>query len=280
MPKSKWGPIASFFLKLTEYPFLFLSNLTTTISSADVIYFDTHFNKKIIYIPNGADQDMHIDQMAAQSVLSEIEIEPRNYILFVAGRIIERKGCHILLNAFEQIDSDIPLLIIGDLDHVPTYAKELKHMAANKRVIFIPAISNKGTLFGIMKLCRLFVFPSTAEGMSMVLLEAVSLDIPLVCSDIQENTSVLGDPVLYFRSGDVKDLADKIQYSLNNMKDMEFLAHKASEMVKNHYAWEKIAIQYETLYECCCKGRPFSEASLDGNTIENPSSSLRKTYKQ
>jgi glycosyltransferase involved in cell wall biosynthesis len=280
MPYGKWGPIAGFFLKQTEYPFLFLSNITTTISSADAIYFDDRFNKKIIYIPNGVDQDIQFDQVAAQSMLSTLGIESHNYILFVAGRIIQRKGCHILLDAFKQIDSDFPLLIIGDLDHVPSYAKELKQMVSNKRVIFIPAISNKTTLFGIMKQCRLFVFPSTAEGMSMILLEAASLDIPLVCSDIQENTSVLGDSALYFRSGDAEDLAVKIQYSMNNMEEMEFLAHKASDMVKNCYSWEKIALQYEKLYECCFKGRSIFEANLDGYTIENPSSTFRKTDKQ
>jgi glycosyltransferase involved in cell wall biosynthesis len=106
----------------------------------------------------------------------------------------------------------------------------------------------------------------------MMLLETVSLDIPLVCSDIQENISVLGDSVLYFRSGDANDLADKIRYSLNNSKDMELLAHKAITLVKNQYSWEKIARQYETLYECCYKGEPFSEAGLEGNNVEKPSS--------
>lgn len=268
MPKGKWSPAAWFIMKLTEYPFLFLSNLTTTISSVDVIYFDDHFKKKVVYIPNGVDQDIQYDQNAAQSLLSTIGVEPQNYMLFAAGRIIKRKGCHILLNAFAQIDCGIPLLIIGDLDQDPSYSKELKQMVSNNRVIFIPPISNQGLLFGIMKLCKLFVFPSTAEGMSMMLLETVSLDIPLICSDIQENISVLGDSVLYFRSGDVKDLADKIQYALNNPQDMEFFAHKASELVKNHYSWDKIAGQYENLYKCCFEGKPLSGARGDANKIE------------
>jgi glycosyltransferase involved in cell wall biosynthesis len=266
MPKGKWSLTAWYLMKLTEYPFLFLSNSVTTISSADAIYFDAYYNKKIIYIPNGVDQDIQFDQNATQTFLRALGIEPQNYILFAAGRIIKRKGCHILLNALEQIDSDIPLLIIGDLDQIPSYAKTLKELAANKRVIFIPAISNKGLLFGILNQCKLFVFPSTAEGMSMMLLEAVSLDIPMVCSDIQDNTSVLGDTVLYFRSDDAKDLADKIQYALNNSQDMELLAHKASDTIKNHYSWEKIVRQYEIIYECCFKGQPFSEGSWDGNT--------------
>ena len=172
MPKGKWSPAAWFIMKLTEYPFLFLSNLTTTISSVDVIYFDARYNKKVVYIPNGVDQDVQYDQNAAQSLLSTIGVEPQNYMLFAAGRIIKRKGCHILLNAFGQIDCGIPLLIIGDLDQVPSYWKALKQMVSNNRVIFIPPISNQGLLFGIMKLCKLFVFPSTAEGMSMMLLES------------------------------------------------------------------------------------------------------------
>jgi glycosyltransferase involved in cell wall biosynthesis len=268
---SKWGPIAKLFVEQTEYPFLFLSNIATTISSADADYLEARHNKKIIYIPNGVDLNVHSDQIAAQLFLREHGIEPQNFILFAAGRIIALKGCHILIDAHMQIDSDIPLLIIGDLDQVPSYGKALKQMVSSKRVIFIPAISNRELLFGILSQCKLFVFPSTAESMSMMLLEAVSLDIPLICSDIEENTSVLGDSVLYFRSGDVKDLSNKIQYALNNPQDMESFAHKASELVKNHYSWDKIAGQYENLYKCCFEGKPFSGARGDANKIEKHS---------
>jgi len=269
IPHSRWGSLAKLIVDQTNYSFFNLSNIATTISGPDADYFKDRFNKKILYIPNGVDINIQADQNAAQSFLREHGIKPQNFILFAAGRIIPLKGCHLLLEAYQRIDSDIPLLVIGNLVPDPDYVKLLKQLASSRPVTFIPAISNRELLFGVLSQCKLFVFPSTAESMSMMLLEAVSLNIPLVCSDIKENNSVLGDSVLYFRSGDVKDLADKMQYALNHPEEMAIIAHKASDLVKNDYSWDKIAGQYETLYKCCVEGKSISEVMCDENKNKN-----------
>jgi glycosyltransferase involved in cell wall biosynthesis len=87
---------------------------------------------------------------------------------------------------------------------------------------------------------RLFIFPSTTEAMSMMLLEAASLQAPIICSDIPENRIVMQDNVLYFRSGDAVDLADQIQWAL-------------SRCVKDNLTWETIVKQYEEVYRACIR---------------------------
>ncbi|MBL8062685.1 MAG: glycosyltransferase family 4 protein [Anaerolineales bacterium] len=264
MPLSKWSRIEHFLMQMAEYPFLYLSNYVTAISAMDTEYLHDRYGRNVIYIPNGIDMNMPVDDEASHRELKRLGILPHNYLLFAAGRIIERKGAHILLDAFNSLDLDMPLVIIGDLNQVPEYEKRLKGLADQGRVIFAPPIAEEGLLYGVLKLCKLFIFPSIAEGMSIMFLEAASLGIPLICSDIPENASVLGDRALYFRSGDPVDLANKIRWAIDHPREMVRLKESARDWIRKNYSWDLIASRYGMLYEQCILGWPVP--GVDTNT--------------
>lgn len=56
----------------------------------------------------------------------------------------------------------------------------------------------------------IFVLSSRYEGFGLVLLEALALQVPIVCSDIPTAKEVLGKTGIYFETGDPLDLALKI----------------------------------------------------------------------
>ena len=68
--------------------------------------------------------------------------------------------------------------------------------------------------------------------MSMMLLEAASLQAPIICSDIPENKIMMQDNVLYFRSEDAIDLANQIQWALAHPGEMSSLGRNAGIYVK------------------------------------------------
>jgi len=120
---------------------------------------------------------------------------------------------------------------------------------ADDRVQFVPFVHSRDGLNELVRGAGFFVFPSKAEGMSLMLLEVASLGIPIVCSDIPENTAVLQDYALYFRSGDVGDLAEKLRWALDHQDEMQELANRAQAHVCAHFAWDQIVSQYEALYQ-------------------------------
>jgi glycosyltransferase involved in cell wall biosynthesis len=250
----KWGKVARFIMGLMEYPFVYLSNYATSVSCLDADYLKARYKRNILYIPNGVDDCVQFDLKSAGSKLLQVGLEPGNYLMFAAGRIDPTKGCHILLEALNYLGNPLKLAIVGDLNQVPSYSDHLREIADEKQVVFIPTISDRDLLFGMVKLARLFIFPSTNEGMSMMLLEAASLQAPIICSDIPENKIVMQDNVLYFHSGDAIDLANQIQWALGHPGEMSSLGQKASICVKDHLTWEKIVEQYEEIYKACIKG--------------------------
>lgn len=246
--RDKWSRFAKTLIRLTEYPFIHFSNCITSVSRHLAISYQEMYKKQVHYVPNGIDHDVSADHPAAENVLREHGLQPGEYILFAAGRIIPTKGCHFLLEAFRCLDTQHKLLVVGDLSQMPVYAQQLKALA-DERVRFVPFVDSKETLLGIVQCCRLFVFPSTVEAMSMMLLEVASLSVPIVCSDIPENTDVLPERALFFTSADVSDLHEKLQWALEHPDDMGQFAEQARDWVNRNNQWDAIVKEYEHLYQ-------------------------------
>lgn len=253
LKRVKWGKTGMVLIRLMEYPFIYLSNYPTSVSSLDADYLRDRYKRNVLYIPNGVDENIRFDIKKAKNVLNQFGLEPGKYLMFAAGRVDPTKGCHLALEALNQLGNPQKFAIVGDLNQVPAYTNYLKEIADEKQVIFIPPISDRELLFGLIKQARLFIFPSTDEGMSMMLLEAASLQAPVICSSIPENKTVMQENVIYFRSNDADDLARKIQWALDHPSELTILGMKAGVQIKQTLIWENIVRQYEEIYKACKK---------------------------
>lgn len=245
--RDKWGKVAKFLIRLTELPFVHFANYLTCVSKPLTDAYSNAYGKQVYFLPNGVDDGEAVDVASAAALLAAQGIQPGNYILFAAGRVIPTKGAELLLAAFRTLPGDYRLVVVGDTTQVPAYEREL-HELADERVHFIPFVAQKATLLGLVQQCQLFVFPSTVEAMSMMLLEAATMRAPIVASDIPENVSVLPDQALFFKSGDVADLREKLQWALGHEAEMAAFAGKAQRHVLQHYQWDEIIVKYMQLY--------------------------------
>ncbi|HRI13200.1 MAG TPA: glycosyltransferase family 4 protein [Verrucomicrobiota bacterium] len=245
---NKWGRIALTIMRSMEVPYIFLSDIRTSVSQPDAKYFLNRFRKSVAWIPNGVGMAPEPDVESATKLLSSYHQPESGYILFAAGRIIPKKGAHVLLESFRKVRTDLRLIIVGDLSHLQRYAAELLTLA-DSRVTFITFESSLATLLGLVKRSRLFVFPSIYEGMSNMLLEAASIGTPVVCSDIPANTGVLPQRALFFSSENTLDLAAKLDWAINHPEEMRTLGFAARNWVLEKFSWTKIAEAYEQLYK-------------------------------
>ena len=85
--------------------------------------------------------------------------------------------------------------------------------------------------------------------MSMMLLEAASQRVPIICSDINANKALFNDDqVLYFHVNDSTDLAEKIEWALNNKSEMQKKVELAFEKLRLEHQWKNIAKEYDKVY--------------------------------
>ena len=94
----------------------------------------------------------------------------------------------------------------------------------------------------------LVVQPSTMEGLSIALLEALSYGRCVLLSDIPENLEVAEDCAVSFRSRDVGDLRAKLEMLLRDPALVRSFEGKAREHIRRHYSWERVAKNTESVY--------------------------------
>ena len=236
---AKWSRFYRPYFKFNEWLQCRLSNHITLVSRSLMQHYALKCPlKKLSFIPNGI------------RLTENIPIkEYGDYLLFAAGRIIPSKGLTTLVNAFRKMNTDMKLLVIGDLDQVASYKKELLASSVNLNIEFIDLIRSEKILKGYLSRSALFIFPSLYEAMSMMLMEAVSSMAPVICSDIEANSDVFTNAeVLFFKAGDSDDLCDKIKWALSHRREMGEFALNAYKKLELNYRWDVIAEKYDQVY--------------------------------
>ncbi len=238
--RDKWKSVTWYF-ETVEKIFLRTCNVITSVAKPLKQTYEQMVSREIEYIPNGINISEKVDHQ---------ELQYSEYLMFAAGRIMATKGCHTFLEALQKLAYEGPVLIVGDLGQIPEYEQRIRKLAVGLNVEFLPLIKEKAILLNYVRNAKLFVFPSTIEAMSIMMLEVASMKTPLVCSDIPENKEVFNDEeTLFFRTGDADDLAQKITVALNESDLMREKSEKAYAKLHQEFSWNTIAQRYSELYQ-------------------------------
>ncbi len=244
--REKWGKgFASKYIKFGEKILAKYADEVIVLSQAAYDYFKETYNRETVIIHNGISRPQRKD---AKLITEKYGLRKNEYIS-VVSRLTAEKGIHYLIDAYNKISTDKKLVIAGDTSDTDDYVKMLKEKAAsNPNIIFTGFVSGD-ILYEIYTNTYLSVLPSDLEGMSLCLLEALAYKNALLCSDIPENTSVAEDKAIYFKKGNVDDLAQKLQYICDNRTMAEDIREGADEFVLSKYSWQDAATAICRLYE-------------------------------
>ena len=92
-----------------------------------------------------------------------------------------------------------------------------------------------------MEGAELFVLPSLYEGFGIPVLEAMSMKVPVVCSDIPPLREVAADAAIYFDPESPEDMAEKMHQAMDESKKKE-LVESGSKRVQQ-FSWESTGEQ-------------------------------------
>lgn len=241
--RQKWGRLAKTILRLGEKMGGLFANEVIVISTIieDIIY--KRCNRKSNLIYNGVNLP---NKSTNTDFLTQIGIEPNRYIMNVT-RFVPEKGLHDLIKAYMMMKTDYKLVIVGDADHETDYSRHLRMLASNDKRIILTGYLTGNPLSQIYSYASLFILPSYHEGLPIVLLEALSYDIPVLISDIGANLAVELPSERYFRCGDVEDLKSKMQIFLKQELRVEEQQNNR-KLLETKYSWDKIAEQTIEIY--------------------------------
>lgn len=239
--RQKWGRFASAVLRLGEKASVKFPNGTTVVSQALQQRFRETHGIEAFYAPNGG----VLREWSEPRKILEWGLEPGNYVLFL-GRFSPEKGCHLLVEAFEQLETDVKLVMAGASSYCDTYSWELR-VHANDRIRMLDWVSGE-TLDELLTNAMLFVLPSDMEGLSLALLDAMGAGLCVLTSDVPENREVVDGAGFTFQRGSVADLADRLRFLIANPAVREAAGRAARRRIEEQYQWQKIAADIEKAY--------------------------------
>lgn len=193
------------------------------------------------YVPNGGVlRERHLPDK-----IFDWGVEPGKYILFL-GRFSPEKGCHLLVEAYERLETDVKLVMAGASSYCDDYSRRLQRHAGN-RIKMLDWVSGEA-LDELLTNAMVFVLPSDLEGLSLALLDAMGAGLCVLSSDVAENREAIDDAGFTFRRGDVEDLADRLRFLIANPAVREAAGQAAKRRIREHYQWPQIAAEIERVY--------------------------------
>ncbi len=239
--REKWGKAAAWVLRQCEGPAARFPNRTIVVSRTLREYFHTQHRREVTFIPNGTNLPT---PRPPQKILS-LGLVPGRYVLFV-GRLVPEKGAHFLCEAFLGVETDMKLAVVGGLSFSKDYVQGLRRFESD-RIRLLDYLYGE-TLEELWSNAYMVVQPSTMEGLSIALLEALSYGRCVVVSDIPENLEVASEVAVPFRSRDVADLRDKLEFLIRNPERVREYQDLARVHIQRHYSWDTVAEQTEAVY--------------------------------
>jgi glycosyltransferase involved in cell wall biosynthesis len=160
--------------------------------------------------------------------------------LVCVGRLCEQKGQLLLLDALARLAADnVPfhLTLVGDGAMRPILEERIHRLGLEEQVRITGWLSNDAVRAEILA-ARLFVLPSFAEGLPVVLMEALALGRPAVSTFVAGIPELMhpGESGWLVPAGSVAALADALREALRTPDDeLESLGRAGAACVAEHH---------------------------------------------
>ena len=156
----------------------------------------------------------------------------------------QHKGFDLLIEAFHLFslkNQDWTLDIVGEGVEEEIYRMLIKKYHLEERVTIHPFTNHIQNYYSR---AQVYVLSSRWEGFGLVLVEAMAHGLPVVSSDLPTSKEIMGDFGLYFKNGDIEDMADRLEDSTHidwNKKSQEALKiAERFELSNIIYHWKKL----------------------------------------
>lgn len=191
----------------------------------DVLQFYEADPRRIVAIRSG---------LTVHNETTPVDLPPR-YVLFVST-IEPRKNLPVLLDAFQKLDYDGALVVVGK---VGWKAESIAPRLRERNVIHLDYL-DPARLAYVYEHAELFVFPSIYEGFGFPLGEAMAHGVPAIAARSSSLPEIGGDAALYFAPHDAGELAQLMQRVLDDAALCESLVARGRKRAAE-LRWETAA---------------------------------------
>jgi glycosyltransferase involved in cell wall biosynthesis len=222
-----------------------------TVNSASVaeFYASAGVPRSLIHtIPNA--MPVGSSEYSRDEAREILGLQPHHKVVGFVGRLAEQKRLPDVVWAFQllhQVVDDVRLVLIGDGPERDALAELASSFGCRHWVVFA---GHREDATSLMSAFDVFVLASSFEGMSNSLMEAMSLGIPCIASDIPPNQELIRheETGLLFPTGSSPDLTKALARILNDSEFARRIGDTGRDLIQRDHAVPAMVEAYRQLY--------------------------------
>jgi glycosyltransferase involved in cell wall biosynthesis len=239
--RQKWNAAGKFYYWLSEHFSLWFPNVIVTDARVIEDYYRNRYGAASVFIPYGAVTDPAIGREA----LDHLGLTPRSYFLYVS-RLEPENNAHLVIQAYEQVRTTKPLVVVGDAPYAADYIRRLKQ-TKDARIIFPGAIYGSGYR-QLLSHAFCYIHATEVGGTHPALIEAMGQANLVIANGTPENSEVVGNTGIVYKMNDGAELRKTLQGVEDDPAPYEPLRAAARARIEEKYSWCSIVTQYEQLF--------------------------------
>lgn len=207
-----------------------------------------NFKDQIRVIPGGVDINK-FKKVETKDIDNRFNLQGKKVVVF-AGKLTPYKGVKYLIRAAKKIKGEV--LILGD----GSERKNLENIVNEEKIRNVRFLGHFGNntnfLIKFYSRANVFVAPSVwDEPLGLVILEAMACETPVVVTRKGGIPLAVKDGKngLFIKPRNVNDIAEKVNYLLQNEKIGIKMGKKAREIAVEKFSWKIIAQRFIEKYE-------------------------------
>ena len=211
---------------------------------------------RIAHIQNGVDGERFCPATEIERAAWRAErgLPETAVIVVFSGRLVQRKGVDVLIDAWERIDAvrnDAHLFLLGSgTDQPDSVESEILESVRSRKIANVYFEGDVPAPEDYLNVADIFAFPSRREGFPNALLEGMAAGTAAVASRIGGNEDLIAndDTGILFDPDDVVALADALRSLIVYSAKRKTMATRGRAYVLEHNALSVIAREYTLLY--------------------------------
>jgi len=238
--REKWGLVARMWLRASK-------KLAGTMSSAiiaDAEVIQKHWESKAKVPVEMVTYGVADNSENSTGQLQKLGLKRDQYFLY-ASRLEPENNAELVIHAFEKVETDKKLVIVGDAPYAKRYISGLKS-TRDKRIIFTGAVYGSGYK-QLHNNCFAYIQATEVGGTHPALLEGLAWSPCVIAHKTKENEEVAADAALYFNMREADDLAHQMRTILDAPEIRKNYMLKARKRIDLKYQWDRVVDQYEQI---------------------------------
>lgn len=240
--KSVGGPVSWFYQWGTDKIIAVSNGVKASLQKNGI----AEHHIKVIYNGTPAEKYAHVAGSDVAMLKEKYKIQPEEIVIGCVSRLKKQVQ---LLQALQYLDFPVKVIFAG-IEKQDAFEEIIQGYSASHQLYFEGIVPGEQML-AYFRLFQLKVLPSTMEGLSQSLLEAMAMGVPVIATNAAGNPDLIqdGENGLLFENEQPQELAEKITQLMKDKALQEKLIRAGKKTALEDFSIERTISNYEQFFE-------------------------------